>query len=76
MQNMQPTKLIIDRIEGDIARCEDQELRMRDMPLAELPAGVHEGAVLVFDDNRWVMDEKEEAQRRERINKKMDQLFR
>lgn len=47
--------IVIDRIEGDIAVLVLGEHRV-ELPLAALPAGAHEGAVL-----RLVLDESEEA---------------
>jgi hypothetical protein len=58
----------IDRIEGDIAVCEKEDLSTVDIPLARLPKGVKPGNVLVFhDDGSFSIDEEEESRRRKRL---------
>lgn len=65
--------LIVDRIEGDFALCEDEERRRFSLALADLPPGLGEGDCLRrMDAGRYAID----AGERERRRKKNADLFR
>lgn len=68
-------KAVVDRIEGDFAVCEMQDGTMSDIPLSDIPAEATEGSVLFESDGKWIIDKRDEEQRRERIRRKMDSLF-
>lgn len=68
-------KAVIDRIEGDFAACEMPDGTMSDVPLSDLPAEAKEGSVILKSDGKWTIDKQEEGQRRDRIRRKMDNLF-
>ena len=60
--------LIVDRIEGDLAICEDETRALRPIPLSQLPKGVREGDCLRPEGDGYAID-KEEAARRRAFNK-------
>lgn len=67
--------IVVDRIEDGIAvlYCGNDRL---DIPLSELPAGVHEGCVLIKNGDSYAIDEAAEAARRSMIAEKAKKLFR
>ncbi|MBE6031595.1 MAG: DUF3006 domain-containing protein [Clostridiales bacterium] len=67
-------KYIVDRIEADLAVCEDENEEMVNIPLKSLPEGVKEGSVVIRNGDSWELDPDEEAARKERIAEKMKQL--
>lgn len=64
-------KWIIDRIENNIAVCELENGEMLDVKISALPKGIKEGDVIKLS-----VDETETNERKERINKLMNSLFR
>ncbi len=68
-------KLIIDRIEGDVVVCENSDGSITEIALIDLPTGAQEGSVLLFDGEKYVLDEDEMKSRENRIKAKMDALF-
>ena len=67
-------RYIVDRTEADLAVCETENEEMVNIPLKDLPEGVKEGSVLIREGERWLIDENEEAARKERIREKMASL--
>ena len=43
-------RFIVDRIEGHFAVCEDENMQMKDIPLADLPEDIREGNVLEYNN--------------------------
>jgi len=68
-------RLIVDRIEGDLAMCEADDLVMTAIPLSFLPDGVTEGDVLVFNEHLYTIGIDTHGQRRLQVQEKMDTLF-
>lgn len=66
--------IIVDRIEESIAVTYDGSEKI-EIPLAELPAGVHEGSVLRRTGSGWETDPEAEEQRRAQIAAKMRRIF-
>lgn len=66
----------IDRFEEDIAVCEREDGAMVDIPCEALPDDAAEGDVLVFDGGTYTLDHDETDERRERIEDKVNALFR
>ncbi len=64
-------KWIIDRIENNIAVCELENGEMLDVKISALPKGIREGDVINLS-----VDETETNERKERIDKLMNSLFR
>lgn len=63
-------KWIIDRIENNIAVCELENGEMLDVKISALPKGIKEGDVIKLS-----VDETETNERKERIDKLMNSLF-
>ena len=57
----------IDRFEGDLAVCYDDNLKKSDIKISELPNGVKEGDVLSFDGKDFYLDEEETQKRRNEV---------
>ena len=72
---MSEVRYIVDRVEGEIAVCERDDLKFFDISLVELPQDVKAGDCLVLSDGVWSVDVDETATRRQRIGKKMRDLF-
>lgn len=56
--------LSIDRIEGEIAVCEDDSRRRVELPLSSLPPGARPGDVLAVDGSGCTLDREETERRR------------
>lgn len=66
--------LVIDRIEGDIAVCENRKTRkMRNIPLADLPKEAKEGSVLKWQNDKYELDISKEIENR--IEQKMKDVW-
>lgn len=63
----------VDRIEGMIAVCEDENRKMVDIPLHALPFEVKEG--LVFERDNGCYRLVDASERHERIKSLMDDLW-
>lgn len=69
-------KIVVDRIEGNLAVCENLETReIIQIEIQKLPKGIEEGTVIKFENNEYLIDEEEEKQRRKRIEEKMNRLW-
>lgn len=66
--------IIVDRIEEEIAVVYFGEIK-RDIPVSELPEGVHEGSILRAADNGYVLDPEAEAARRKLLAERTRRLF-
>ena len=75
MQAMSEVRYIVDRLEGEIAVCEREDLEFFDIPLEKLPEGVKAGDCLVLSGDSWRLDADEAAGRKQRIEEKMRNLF-
>jgi hypothetical protein len=66
---------VIDRIEEGIAVlvCDSDE--KMEVPLSSLPSGAHEGSCLRPCERGFALDEREEATRKRRIERKLNALF-
>lgn len=66
--------LVIDRLEGKIAVCENQkDGKMKNIPISELPQGVKEGNILKWEKDKYVIDNNKEIEKR--IEKKMKDVW-
>lgn len=68
-------KYIVDRIESDIAVCEDENLSIVNIPLSVLPKGAKEGSVILFKDGVYSLTLKDEEERRNKLFNLMEDLF-
>ena len=66
---------VIDRIEGGIAVLVGDSGEKADIPLSGLPSGAHEGSCLRPCECGFTLDEREEATRKRRIERKLNALF-
>lgn len=69
---------IIDRIEEDIAVCENQETgEMEEIDVLLLPADIKEGDVLFYDEDldEYSLAEEETEELEDDIDEKMDDLW-
>lgn len=69
--------LIIDRIEGDIAICEDSGKNHLDIPMADISGSVKEGDLLYRNSNGsgYVVDSEETERRRRELFRRQSNLF-
>lgn len=67
-------KFIIDRIEGDFAVLEKETGGTIDVPLS-LIKNAKEGDAVLFDGEKYTINEKETNERKKRIQEKMKMLF-
>ena len=67
--------MIVDRIEGEYAICEEPDGTMKILPVNDLPQGAAEGSVVCRKENQWSIDREAECNRRQEIEKLMQELF-
>lgn len=68
-------KYVIDRIENEIAILESLETQLKkELPVSELPEGIKEGNVLIYEKDSYTIDIQEEKERRESLKRKFDML--
>ena len=68
--------LVVDRIEGDIAVCENRSNGvMINIQLSKLPGNVREVSVIKYYDGKYSLDSDEQKNIEDRIKDKMDSLW-
>ena len=68
--------LVIDRIEGNIAVCENRYNQIIiEIDLSKLPEGSKEGTIIKYLDGKYRIDEKEQLNIEKRIEQKMNDLW-
>lgn len=68
-------KIIIDRFEGDFAICEKNNAEFIKILRENLPENIHEGDCLVKIEDDYVVDTEVSKKAKERIEKKLNDLF-
>jgi len=68
--------MIIDRFEENLAVCEREDGSFEHIDRALLPTGAREGSVLTMRDGAWALDLEAERERRARLFKMQEDLFR
>lgn len=68
-------KYIIDRFEGTIAVCEDEQKNMVNIPKYRLPLEVKEGDVIIEVNGMLCIDDGETDDRRKKARQLMSKLF-
>ena len=68
-------KVSIDRFEGEIAVCEQDNGEILNIEKSRLPENAKAGDVLDIDDDMITIDHDETKQRKEQIKKLVDDLF-
>lgn len=68
--------LIIDRLEGEYAVCEESESEIvRKIPKVLLPSGIREGDCLVEENGGWKINAVETLHRRKEAQELLDKLY-
>ena len=68
-------KYTVDRIENDIVVLETFDtLEMVNVKKDLLPTNIHEGSILYYENNKYILDEQEEIERRKKIEERFNQL--
>ena len=71
-----PMKYIIDRIEGNIVVCENQETKkMENFKIEQFPKVIKDGDIVVLKDEKFEKDESETKNQKEKINELMKKLM-
>ncbi len=66
--------LVVDRIEGDIAVCENRKTKkMQNIQLSDLPESVQEGSILKWNNNKYELNTSKEIEKR--IEQKMKDVW-
>lgn len=68
-------KYTIDRFEGAIAVCEDEQKKMVQIPKYRLPLEIKEGDVIVEADGIFRVDDEETIEQRKKAKELMNKLF-
>ena len=70
-------KYAVDRIENGIAVCENlQTKEIKYYKIEELPKGIKDGSIIIWKENKFVLDEDCEQKRKLALRSKMDKLKR
>lgn len=68
-------KYTVDRIENDIVVLETFDtLEMVNVEKKLLPPNIHEGSILYYENNKYIIDKHEEEKRRKKIEEKFNHL--
>lgn len=68
-------KFAVDEIIDNIVVLEDiKTLERREVNISLLPHFIHEGSILVYQDNKYVLDKTEEIERRKLIEERFRRL--
>lgn len=65
----------IDRLEKDLAVCEDEKKQLHSIPLSRLGKGAREGDVFSEKNGVFIPAPEEKERRLKRIREKMNRLF-
>lgn len=66
--------LVVDRIEGKVAVCENREnKKMCNIAISSLPKDIKEGSVLKYKDGKYEIDDSNEIEKR--IEQKMKDIW-
>lgn len=66
--------LVVDRIEGNIAVCENRKSRkMQEIAVKDLPENIEEGTILKWKDGKYEIDTSKEIE--QRIEQKMKNVW-
>ena len=68
-------KYAVDRIEGNIAICENLDTKeIKEVELNLLPKRIKDGTILIYENNKYKIDKNEEEKRRLAILEKFNRL--
>lgn len=66
---------VIDRIEEGIAVILDDENNRIEINRSEIQGNVRDGAVVINDNNSWIVDDEETNNRKEAMRSRLNRLF-
>jgi len=73
---MEEKVFTIDRFEDIYAVCEEKETKdILNIEISKLPKGIKEGDIIVFKNNKYLVDKKNQKDREASIKQKMDKLW-
>lgn len=76
MENSDNIEYTIDRIEEDIAVCENRQTKeIINIKVGELPEDIREGTILIYKDGKYILNHEKEQEIEKRIKEKMDNLW-
>lgn len=76
MNNNENIEYTIDRIEENIAVCENRQTNeMINIKVEELPKEVREGSILTYKDGKFILNAEKEEEIEKRIKEKMNNLW-
>ena len=70
---MDSKKLVVDQIIDDVAVLEDQGV-MINVPVNELPNDIHDGSILILDENGYHVDVELEEEKKEDLRARLERL--
>lgn len=68
-------KYTVDRIENGIAVLENDKSDFISVPTSELPDGIRDGSVLIYDNGKYFLDADAEKKRRQEMFEKQQRLL-
>jgi hypothetical protein len=68
-------KVIIDRFEGDLAVCEKEDGTFMDIRSQSLPSKAKEGDILLINGDHISIDQSGTQEKRNKINKLMEDMW-
>jgi hypothetical protein len=68
-------RLVIDRLEGEYAVCEDQDGRIFSYKITSLPKGIQEGNIISKVDGNYIINKKGKILIEKRIEEAVDKLW-
>lgn len=67
---------IVDRIEDKYAVCENRKTgKIENIKLSDLPQEIKEGSYIIFKENKYYVSEDKEKEIKQRIEEKMNKLW-
>ena len=68
-------RLTVDRIEGEFAVCETEDLTIINIPLADFSFEIYEGSVIISENGKLSVDEEYESERRAKLIALQNSIF-
>lgn len=68
-------KYAVDKIEDDIVVLENVDNNeIIEVEIKKLPSGIHEGSVVLYENNQYSLDEATEANKKECLRERLERL--
>lgn len=68
-------KFYVDRIEKDVVICENDNNDIASLPLSDMPDGIKDGSVLLYEGGKYTLLTDEEEERRNRMLSLQNEIF-